>query len=103
MFNDFRGNIMTKMEIELNDEQLEKVKKLEAHNISVGDAIDMLFEARDRVISIIDDIDEKDLEDDTPNTEETEAEQTQLTGKTYDIAIEDYKSHISWANDFFKL
>lgn len=90
---------MNKMEIELTDEQLEKVKKLEAHDISVGDAIDMLFEVRDRVSSIIDDIDKDKLEAAEDDSEEKEA----TTGKTYDVAISDMKSHVSWANDFFKL
>ena len=89
---------MTKMEIEFTDEQLEKVKKLEAHDISVGEAIDMLFEARDKISSIIDDIDAEKLEDADASNDSQET-----TKKTYDMAIEDVKSHVSWANTFFKL
>ena len=87
---------MNKMEVEFTDEQLERVKRLEAHDISVGDAIDMLFEVRDKVSTNIDNVDWGKLE-------EIENEENEDTVKTYDVAIEDYKSHISWAHDFFKL
>ena len=87
---------MTKMEIEFNEEQMDKVKLLEAHGISVGEAIDMLFEARDRAISIIGEIDQNISE--TPAPEEEPA-----PAKTYDEAVQDYKHHVSWAKDFFKI
>ena len=38
-----------KMDIELTDEQAEKVKILEENNISVGEAIDILFEMKDNI------------------------------------------------------
>ena len=38
-----------KTEIELTDEQFEKVKVLEENNISVGEAIDILFEMKDNI------------------------------------------------------
>ena len=38
-----------KMDIELTDEQFEKVKILEENNISVGEAIDILFEMKDNI------------------------------------------------------
>ena len=82
------------MEIELNDEQLEKVELLESKGISVGDAIDMLFEARDKASTIIDDID-------TNLAKNADAE-TQPP-KTYDEAVQDYKHHVSWAKDFFNI
>lgn len=97
---------MTTMEIEFNDEQLEKVKKLEEHDISVGDAIDMLFEVRDRVSTIIDDMDTEKIENTAAEIESKEdnSEETHTDSKkTYDEAILDVKSHVSWANDFFKL
>ena len=87
---------MNKMEIELNDEQLEKVKLLESHDISVGDAIDMLFEARDKASSIIDDIDGN-------LAKNAEAENSDQEPKTYDEAVQNYKYHVSWAKDFFKI
>ena len=96
---------MTKMEIEFTDEQLEKIELLESYDIGVGDAIDMLFEVRDRVLSIIEDIDENtgvtvsDEDSKADNAEET----PQNTRKTYDEALQDYKHHVSWAKDFFKI
>lgn len=96
---------MTKMEIEFTDEQLEKIELLESYDIGVGDAIDMLFEVRDRVLSIIEDIDENtgvtvsDEDSKSDNAEET----PQNAGKTYDEALQDYKHHVSWAKDFFKI
>lgn len=96
---------MAKMEIEFTDEQLEKIELLESYDIGVGDAIDMLFEVRDRVLSIIEDIDENtgvtvsDEDSEADNTEET----PQNAGKTYDEALQDYKHHVSWAKDFFKI
>lgn len=93
---------MTKMEIDFTDEQLEEIKRLEAHGIGVGDAIDMLFEARDKVMAIMDEIDEEKLHE--TGTEDAKPEEVQeTTGKTYDVAVEDMKSHISWAKDFFKI
>lgn len=96
---------MTKLEIEFTDEQLEKIELLESYDIGVGDAIDMLFEVRDRVLSIIEDIDENtgvtvsDEDSKSDNAEET----PQNAGKTYDEALQDYKHHVSWAKDFFKI
>ena len=49
---------MTKMEFDLTDEQIEKVKKLEENGISVGEAIDLLFEVKDEAIKQMDKIDE---------------------------------------------
>ena len=40
-------NIMTKMEFDFTDEQIEKVEKLESNGISVGEAIDLLFEIKE--------------------------------------------------------
>lgn len=88
------------MEIELNDEQLEKVELLESKGISVGDAIDMLFEARDKVSTIIGDIDEN-LAKNAADAENSEG--TQPHKKTYDEAVQDYRHHVSWAKDFFKI
>lgn len=93
---------MNKMEIELTDEQLEKVNKLESHDISVGEAIDMLFEVRDRASTIIEEIDEIEGNKTEINTEEKDSGQED-SGKSYDEAIQDRKHHVSWAKDFFKL
>ena len=93
-----------KMEIELTDEQLDKVKLLEAHGISVGEGIDMLFEARDRVISIISEINANLPENKAADAEaDKEEKEPQASEKTYDEAVQDYKHHVSWAKDFFKI
>lgn len=91
---------MNKMEIELSDEQLERVKLLEDNDISVGDAIDMLFEARDKASSIIDEID-NNLAKNAADAENSDG--TQPPKKTYDEAVQDYRHHVSWAKDFFKI
>ena len=49
---------MIKMEIELTDEQFDKVKHLESQNVSVGEAIDMLFEAKEKTFSELEAIDD---------------------------------------------
>lgn len=94
---------MTKMEVEFNDEQLERVKLLESHDISVGDAIDMLFEARDKASSIIDDIDKNLAKNKAIDAQAGDSEESQHDKKTYDEAIQDYKHHVSWAKDFFRI
>lgn len=63
----------------------------------------MLFEARNRVMTIIDDIDSNTSKSNASNTEAEDAEETQPTVKTYDEAIQDYKHHVRLAKDFFKI
>ena len=52
---------MSKMEIELTDEQMEKVKQLEAQNITVGQAIDMLFELKEKALPEIEKLEKSGL------------------------------------------
>ena len=75
---------------------MSRIKILEAHDISVGEAIDLLFEARDKASSIINEIDENIAKN-------ASKEESSEDGKTYDEAIQDYKHHVSWAKDFFKI
>ena len=49
---------MPKMEFDLTAEQIEKVKILEENGISVGEAIDVLFEIKNKAIEQMDEIDE---------------------------------------------
>ena len=51
-------NIMTKMEFDFTDEQIEKVEKLESNGISVGEAIDLLFEIKEEAFDQMDRVDE---------------------------------------------
>ena len=41
-----------KMEIELTEEQAKKVEILKSNGISVGEAIDMLFEVKEKAITM---------------------------------------------------
>lgn len=98
---------MNKIEIELTDEQLEKVKQLEAQNISVGQAIDMLFEVKEKALFEIEKIEKSGLIDKVSNinvnnkTENLE-ENYGDSEKTYEMEVQDIKHRIKWSKDFFK-
>ncbi len=101
---------MAKMEIEFSDEQLERVKELEDNNISVGQAIDMLFEMKEKAMPEIDAIDNDicvfakikentlDVDSKADNLEENYGE----ADLTYEMKVQDIKHKVSWAKDFFK-
>lgn len=101
---------MAKIEIELTDEQLEKVNHLKSHNISVGEAIDMLFEAKEKTFSELEAIDKernvigkvKDSTLDVDSKAENLEENYGDTEKTYDQEVLEYKPRLSWAKDVFK-
>ena len=101
---------MNKIEIELTDDQLEKVKHLESKNISVGEAIDMLFEAKEKTFSELESLDEEIslLEKVKDSTLDVDAKAENLEDnygdveKTYDQHVLDYKQRLSWAKDVFK-
>ena len=99
------------MEIELTDNQMEKVKELDAHGISVGDAIDKLFEMKEKALPEIDDIDEeqlglfekvKETALDVDNKAEILDENYGEADKTYEMKIQEIKHKVRWAKDFFK-
>ena len=98
------------MEIELTDDQLEKVKHLESKNISVGEAIDMLFEAKEKTFSELESLDEEIslLEKVKDSTLDIDAKAENLEDnygdveKTYDQHVLEYKQRLSWAKDVFK-
>ena len=84
---------MVKMEIDLTEEQLEKVKQLEAHDIGIGEAIDLLFEAKKETLSLIEDVDDiAEILDENYGDAE----------KTYEMKVQDVKHKISWTKDIFK-
>lgn len=101
---------MIKMEIELTDEQFEKVKHLESQNVSVGEAIDMLFEAKEKTFSELEAIDKEinmigkvkdstlDIDSKAENLEENYGD----AEKTFDQEVLEYKHRLSWAKDVFK-
>ncbi len=101
---------MAKMEIEFTDEQIEKINQLEANDISVGDAIDMLFEMKDKALPEIESIDNeinildkvKEIASDVESKAENLEDNYGDADKSYEIKVQDVKHKISWAKDFFK-
>lgn len=101
---------MVKMEIEFSDSQYEKVKQLEENGISVGDAIDLLFEAKDETLSMMDELDEdikffekiKDATLDVDNKAEILDDNYGDAEKTYEMKVLDVKHKVKWGRDFFK-
>ena len=98
---------MAKMEIELTDEQLEKVEILKENDIDVGQAIEMLFEVRDKFLSdveedkgLVDKIKDNALDVDSKaeNLDENYGEGT----LSPDMQVLEYKHKIKWAREFFK-
>lgn len=93
---------MAKMEIELTEEQLEKVEILKSQDISVGDAIDILFEVKDEISRQIENSDENliekinhtgfDLDYKTENLKKNFEEH-----ETYDVTVNLAKHGVKWA------
>lgn len=99
---------MAKMEIELTDEQLEKVEILKSEDISVGDAIDLLFEVKDEISSQIENnIEDKNLIEKMNDSGFDLGNKTENLKKnfddaeTYDRTIHDAKHGLKWSK-FFK-
>lgn len=101
---------MGKMEIELTPEQEEKVEILKSNGISVGQAIDMLFEAKEETSSLFEELDVamaaydkvKDTALDYETKQKILKKEYEDSEKTYEMIVQDVKHSISWANDFFK-
>ena len=94
---------MSKMEIELTDEQMEKVKQLEAQNITVGQAIDMLFELKEKALPEIEKLEKSGLlEVDVDAKAENLDENYGDSEKTYEMEVQDIKHKIKWSKEFFK-
>ena len=101
---------MTKMEIDLTPEQIEKVEILKANGISIGEAIDMLFEIKEKALSDIETFDDSKigllaiLNDDMFNVDEKSElldENYSASEKTYELKAQEVKTKISWAKDIF--
>lgn len=100
---------MTKMEFDLTDEQIEKVKRLEENGISVGEAIDLLFEIKDEANQQMDKIDENmDIATQIATSRDPN-KKIELMEKAYaesektpEMRIQDVKHKVSWGRDFFK-
>lgn len=94
---------MSKMEIELTDEQMEKVKQLGAQNITVGQAIDMLFELKEKALPEIEKLEKSGLlEVDVDAKAENLDENYGDSEKTYEMEVQDLKHKIKWSKEFFK-
>ena len=101
---------MAKIEIDLTEEQLAKVKELEDHDLNVGDAIDMLFEIKDKALFDIETFDEEKIGlmakvkgsmYDVDNKAEILDENFGDADKDYDMQVKEIKGKISWAKDIF--
>ena len=98
---------MPKMELEFSDEQIEKIKILEANDFTVGAAIDLLFNVQKEIKKQIEENDpDGDILEKIENAEfdlKIKAEIFEKEGKheTYDEAIQDVKHRVKWS-EFFK-
>ena len=102
---------MSKMEFELTPEQIEKVEILNEKGISVGEAIDMLFDIKEKALMDIETFDDdkidlfsmiKDTSMDYENKAEILDENYGDSEKTYELQAQEIKAKISWAKDVFK-
>jgi hypothetical protein len=102
---------MAKIEIELTDEQIEKLNELEKnHQVDLGQLIDNFYEARTMVSSEIENFEKntsvaskvKENSLDVDNKAENLEENFTCT-ETYEVQIKDARHKISWAKDIFKL
>ena len=97
------------MEIELTDEQIEKIEILKDNGISVGQAIDLLFKVQNEIKTQVqenhpdEDILEKiENSDFDVNIKAEIIEKTEPKPETYDVAIEETRRKVKWS-EFFKL
>lgn len=101
---------MVKIEIELTPEQLEKVETLQKQDISVGEAIDLLFEVKDEASSQINGLDDElklfeklyDSSLDVDKKTEILEENFGDSDKTYEMKVQNVKHKVSWFKDVFK-
>ena len=89
---------------------MNNLKHLESQNVSVGEAIDMLFEAKEKTFSELEAIDKEinmigkvkdstlDIDSKAENLEENYGD----AEKTFDQEVLEYKHRLSWADDVFK-
>lgn len=121
-----------KMEIELTDEQAEKVEILKENGIEVGEAIEILFDMKDAVIEHGNDFfdhrinkahqEKAELEEKLAQVEDEIDLYNKLKGsalnpiqkqkiivneygkveKSYDEIVQDQKHKFKWSNDIFK-
>lgn len=123
---------MAKMEIEFTEEQLEKVDILKKNGIEVGEAIDMLFEFKNEILTQTDEYIDKRITEANKQKAELEAQINEIdeelsiieklkdntlnvsekqkileneygeSGKSYEMEVQDIKHKIKWTREFFK-
>lgn len=98
---------MPKMEIEFTPEQMEKIKILESKDISVGQAIELLFEVQEEALNQIVEQKQDDgfIEKIKSTSMDYEIKETLLKSQyeekeTYDEAVFKAKTKINWSNIF---
>lgn len=123
---------MAKMEIELTEEQLKRVDILKENGIDVGEAIDMLFEFKNEILTQTDEYIDKRITEANKQKAELEAQINEIdeelsvieklkdntlnvsekqkileneygeSGKSYEMKVQDTKHKIKWTREFFK-
>lgn len=100
---------MPKMEIEFTSEQMEKIKILESKDITVGEAIELLFEMQEEALNQIAEQKQDDgyidkIKDTAMDYEIKEAllKKQYEENETYDKTVHEAKTNIKWS-DYFKL
>ena len=96
---------MTSMEVEFTEEQLEKIEILKSKDISVGQAIDLLFEIQNEALAQIEDQKEEKniLGKIKDNTLDTKIKAELLNKgyseqETYDKTVQEAKRRIKWSD-----
>lgn len=93
---------MVKLEVELTDEQYEKVKQIEDQGITIGEGIDMLFDVVDKLHEdYAESENDKGILDASKKTKRLEKHYGEQE-KTYELEVQDRKHKIKWAIEFFK-
>ena len=99
---------MAKIEVELTDEQMEKLEILKANNVDFGEAIDLLFGLQHEIRAQVEEQqgEENLLEKFSDTGFDSEIKQGLLKknfdeSETYDCAVQDVKQSVKWSK-FFK-
>lgn len=100
---------MTKMEFDLTDGQIEKLNELGEHGISVGEAIELIFEIRDEALHQMDEVDENigiitkiTTSRDADKKIELIEKAYENSEKTPEMKVKEVKEKVKWGRDFFK-
>lgn len=99
---------MVKMEIELTEDQFEKVEILKSKGVDAGEAVDLLFGLQKEIISQIEEQKQEEylIEKIYDTGFDTQIKQNILKksyaeGETYDKTLQDAKHNVKWS-EFFR-